>query len=64
MNKKDLVTAMTRTYNEADSYAELWKAVGTLVNLGLLDSSYQKVMVDADNKLFALANLESFTANK
>lgn len=35
-----------------DSYDELWKAVDTLVNLGLLDKSYKDLMVKTDKELF------------
>ena len=35
-----------------DSYDELWKAIDTLVNLGLLDKSYKDLMVKTDKELF------------
>lgn len=35
-----------------DSYNELWKAIDTLVSLGLLDKSYKDLMVKTDNELF------------
>lgn len=58
MKKSDLIEVMTRTYNEdPESYDELWKAVGTLINLGLLDESFGKTLVKTDNELFRIANL-------
>ena len=58
MNKKALKNAMIRLYPKQfvndESYSELWKAVNVLVNLGLLDDSYMKLMVKTDNKLYEL----------
>ena len=35
-----------------DSYNELWKAIDTLVNLGLLDRTYKQAMIKTDSELF------------
>ena len=52
MKKRDLIEAARRYYNDEDTYNDLWKAVSTLVNLGLLDNSFKDALVKADNELF------------
>lgn len=57
MTKKALKDVQTKLYylrisHCDDSYDDLWKAVDTLVNLGLLDKSYKDLIVKTDNELF------------
>lgn len=38
--------------NDKESYDELWTAVRTLRNLGLIDEKFAKAMVEEDKRLF------------
>jgi len=50
--KKALKEAAKTYYNEEETYSELWKAVSTLVNLGLLDDSFKTTFVEVEHELF------------
>ena len=50
--KKALKEAAKTYYTEEETYSELWKAVSTLVNLGLIDESFKTTFVEVDHELF------------
>lgn len=52
LTKKAIKEAAKRYYNEEDLYNDLWKAVSTLVNLGLVDESLKDTFVEVDHELF------------
>lgn len=54
LNAKNLKEIMNRLHNDEDteSYNELWKAITTLNNLGLVDDKLCDAMVEEDHKLF------------
>lgn len=56
MTIKALKEVMTRCVQneDTDTYEELWEAVRTLTNLGLLEDKYNKAMVDMDRKFSEL----------
>ena len=52
LTKKAIKEAAKRYYNEEETYNELWKAVSTLANLGLVDESLKNTLVEVDHELF------------
>lgn len=57
MTIKALKEMMVMLYeNDPESYDDLWNAVKTLVNLGLIDRKFSKAMVEEDRKLFEGGN--------
>lgn len=52
LTKKAIKEAAKMYYNEEETYNELWKAVSTLVNLGLVDESLKNTFVEVDHELF------------
>lgn len=52
LTKKALKDAAKTYYSEEETYNELWKAVSTLVNLGLIDESFKTTFVEVDHELF------------
>lgn len=57
MTKKALKEVQKRLFDlrvshHDNSYDDLWTAIDTLVNLGLLDKSYKDLIVKTDKELF------------
>lgn len=57
LNQKNLKETMEYLYaNCKDSYDELWKAISTLHNLGLIDENMVQAAVKKDHELFYAEN--------
>ena len=53
LNQKNLTATMANLYGvDKDSYDELWKAIQTLHNLGLIDENMVHAAVKKDHDLF------------
>lgn len=57
LNQKNLKDTMEYLYeNCKESYDELWKAIQTLHNLGLIDENMVQAAVKKDHELFVSEN--------
>lgn len=54
MTVKEVKDMAKKLYDEQDmdSYTELWDAIRTLDNLGLIDRKYRDALIALDNKMY------------